>query len=286
MEKYIRSTLSSVFNQDYDNLEYILVDGGSTDKTVEYAYEYENKITKIISEPDEGQYNAINKGMNMATGDIMCWLNADDIYMPWTFSIISQIFRENPDVDWIMGMPSFLNEHGHCTRVSNNPVGYPVEWIKNGWYKSHLGGYLQQESMFWRKSLWDKVRGLDETYKLGADFELWTRFSKYSELVAVSVPLAAFRILPGEQRSSALRETYEADVERACSLLKKPNTLWNYIAQKGVVARSLCRLICYKTSPVISYSQVHGKWVKTKLRNSISRSSLAGLILDYKITKS
>ena len=85
MEQYIEETLISILNQKYENLELIIVDGLSSDNTLNIISKYEKQISLLISEKDNGQYNAINKGMSFATGDILAWLNADDIYFPWTF---------------------------------------------------------------------------------------------------------------------------------------------------------------------------------------------------------
>ena len=88
MERYIEQTIRSVVNQDYSNIEYIVVDGASTDRTVEIARRYEDKISTLISEPDDSHFDAMQKGLSIATGDVLAWLNADDVYYPWTLSIV------------------------------------------------------------------------------------------------------------------------------------------------------------------------------------------------------
>jgi len=283
-EAYVAETLQSIFNQNYNNLQYIFVDGASTDNTLEIVNGYKEKIDVLISEPDEGQYPAVNKGMSLAEGEIMAWLNADDMYFPWTFSIVNEIFERFPDVHWITGLPSFINDKGQCIRMLNNPVGSPRDWIANGWFRFHLGGYLMQESMFWRKTLWEKAGGLNETLKLASDFDLWTRFAKQTELVTVSVPLAAFRMLPGRQRSSLQKDVYEREIDEICRKLKKPNTIWNYLASKGFIMRSLCRLVQIRRAPVISYSR-NGCWTKRNIINTISKVSLPAMKVEYDINQ-
>lgn len=281
MENTVAQTLNSIFSQEYQNLEHIFVDGGSTDGTLTKVAKYRSSISTLISEKDDGQYDAINKGMRLATGDICSWLNADDIYMPWTFDLVAKIFSDFPEIDWIIGLPTFINKEGHCTRVSNNPVGYSSEWVRNGWYRSHLGGYLQQESMFWRKSLWEKVGGLDTSFRLAGDFDLWTRFAQFSQLTALSVPLAAFRMMPGFQRSSAQRSIYEKEVGKICENLESPNGVWRFMASKGVAARSLCRLFTIKKTPIIAYSESRMSWEKRSVFNTVSRVSLPAMKLEY-----
>lgn len=284
-EDFIAETLQSIFNQNYENLQYIFVDGGSTDNTLSIVNTYREKIDILISEQDEGQYPAINKGMTKAKGEIMAWLNADDIYFPWTFSTVNEIFDRFPEVNWITGLPAFINAKGQCIRMLNNPVGSPRDWIANGWFRFHLAGYLMQEGMFWRKSLWEKVGGLDESLKLASDFQLWTRFAQHTELVTVSVPLAAFRMLPGQQRSSIQRLEYEREVNAVCNKLIKPPFLWRYLVSKGTVMRSLCRLALISRAPVIAYSR-SGKWEKRNVLNTISKVSLPAMKVEYDINHS
>ena len=173
-----------------------------------------------------------------------------------------------------------MNGRGQCTKVSNEVAAYPKEWIANGWYRSHLAGFLQQESMFWRKSLWEKAGGLNLSLSLAADFELWTRFAKHAELVAVSVPLAAFRFLPGEQRSSLERDGYEHEALTVCDPLKKPLRIWDIVANCGVVWRSICRFLVWKKGSTICYSEKENKWIESFSYRPISRASWAGLLLE------
>ncbi len=283
MANYVEQTIQSVVSQNYPNLEYIIVDGASTDGTTDVINRYADKITTIISEPDDGQYHAIQKGLNLANGDIMAWLNADDIYCPWTFSVVSEIFNKFPDVDWIIGLPCYLNNVNQCIRVSNTQSAYPQEHIRNGWFRSYLVGYLQQESVFWRRSLWKKTGGLDLSLDYAADFKLWTQFAKHSDLVSVAVPLALFRYRAGDQRSFCGRAVYEAEVLRVCQAFKAPPIVWNTIAKRSLRLRCLCRLAIWKKCRVIAYSQKRGEWVLRTLRRPLSRASLSGLILEDSI---
>lgn len=279
--KYIEETLRSVLDQRVDDLEYIVIDGGSTDGTQEIIERYVDQLACFVSEPDGGQYEAIQKGLSRATGEVMCWLNADDIFMPWTLSAVDEIFTTHPDVDWITGQPAFMNRCGQVTGIYGALAAYPRHFIANGWYNRTLGGFLQQESMFWRRSLWDRTTGLDLSLRYAADYKLWTTLARHAPLVAVSLPLAAFRKLPGEQRSSTGADKYDAEVAEVMSELQPPPRLWKWISRQGLVARSLARILIRRRTPAILYDETVGQWRKIMIRRPIARLSLGELIQQH-----
>ena len=280
MERYIEDTICSIVNQNYPNLEYIVIDGASTDGTLDIARRYEAAISVLISEPDQGQYYAIQKGMDMAHGEITAWLNADDIYYPWTLSLVAEIFQKFPEVDWIIGLPSHINPQGQCIRISNTVAAYPRYYIRNGWFREDLAGYLQQESMFWRRSLWNKVGGFDFSLKIAADFHLFTEFAKHTALVPVSIPLAAFRRRPGEQRSSLENNFYIEEVYRICGGLDAPPRLWRCLAERSLRLKMLCRLLIWKKCQVVAYSNERGEWELRNSRRPITGNCFSGLLLE------
>lgn len=283
-ESYIEDTIRSILGQQYENLEYIVKDALSTDGTMDIVRKYSSGISQIIEQEDKGQYYGIMQGFEQSSGEIMAWLNADDIYFPWTFSLVNQVFSQYPEVDWIIGLPTFLNDQGQLIKVSSNPVSsFSQKYIKEGWFRGHLGGYLQQESMFWRRSLWEKAGGLDLKLSWAADFELWTRFAQHAALIEVASPLASFRERPGLQRSSQSRDKYELEVEEVCRNKKSPPGFWDAIASRGIVWRSLARLCIWKKTEAIVFSPVSRNWEKKKLRRPISRASLLDLSLERAI---
>lgn len=192
-EKFIEKTITSILNQNYPNLEYIVIDGGSTDNTLNIINKYKDKLSYFISEPDKGMYDALNKGFSMATGDILCWLNSDDEYYPHTLATVAKLFTDLPDVEWIEGANSFLNEDEILVDLKKprilskfNFLNYDYQWI-------------QQESTFWRKGLMDKISEngdmpFDISIKYAGDFHLWFKFFQYSKLCYTDVPLGKFRI--------------------------------------------------------------------------------------------
>lgn len=282
---YIETTIRSVLEQDYAALEFIVIDGASTDGTQKIIEKYRDRITHYVSEPDGGQYEAIQKGLSLATGDVMCWLNADDIHMPWTYSVVGEIFSEHPDVEWITGLPAFLNRRGQMTAIYGGMSSYPQNFIANGWFNRELGGFLQQESMFWRRSLWDKTDGLDLEKHFAADYALWLQLARHSELVPVAVPLAAFRKLPGEQRSSTGSDKYDEEVASLMSQLKPPPMLWRWMSRGGVVSRNFARLMIRRRAPAILYDEVTERWCMVTTRRAIARTRMGELVQMFALRR-
>lgn len=203
--EYLEETILSVIGQMYDNIEYIVIDGGSYDNSVEIIKKHDQSLSFWTSEPDEGMYHAIQKGFEHSTGDIMAWLNSDDKYQPGALEIVNQIFSSLPNVDWIIGIPTTYNKDGLCVKIQHQR-----KWaITRFW----LGDFkwIQQESVFWRRSLWDKAGGyIDTKLKYAADFDLWCRFFKYAQLHSVGTVLGGFR-LHGSQLSLKYAELYESE---------------------------------------------------------------------------
>ena len=110
---YIEETINSVLNQNYPNLEYIIMDGGSTDGSLEIIKKYENELTYWVSEKDAGMYDALNKGFSKSSGDIMCWINSDDLLMPNALQNMNELFTDLPAVEWIQGMNCAIDLKGN-----------------------------------------------------------------------------------------------------------------------------------------------------------------------------
>lgn len=279
-QDHLEATLQSVLGQAYPNLEYIVIDGGSTDGSLAIARRYEDRLAVLKSEPDAGQYHGIQKGLNLASGDVMAWLNGDDVYLPWTLRLVGQIFARLPALQWIIGTPAYMNALGECTRVSSvaGPA-YPQSYVRNGWFRPALAGYLQQESMFWRRSLWDRAGGLNLGLKFAADFDLWRRFAEHAPLVSLTAPLAMFRQRPGVQRSSTGLHSYEAEVRQVCAGLPRAPWLWRAAAARGEGMRHLSRQLVWKPAPVVTYCGRRQRWVLAQSRRPVARTSFSELLL-------
>ncbi len=217
----IEATIRSVLVQEYPNLEYIVIDDGSTDHSLEIIERYQSQLSYFEHHDNQGQYPTINKGFARATGDILGWINSDDIYLPWTLSSVATIFAAFPEVEWIVGLPASI-QNGVVHDVKRL-APFPRAMIGAGLF--HGGsrglGWIQQESCFWRRSLWERAGGLRTDLRYAADFELWTRFAKFAELYAVSTLWAGFNNRAGENRSLANRERYMEEVERVIGELRK-----------------------------------------------------------------
>jgi glycosyltransferase involved in cell wall biosynthesis len=187
-----------VLDQGYPDLEYIVIDGGSTDGSAQIAERYAHRLHYWRSEPDGGQYAAINAGFARSSGEIMAWLNADDQYMPWTLSVVGEVFARFPDIEWLTSQYQVIwDERGRAVHC-----GYHPRFSRRAFFRGmHLPGNIryhragiQQESTFWRRALWDRAGGgVDERLSFAADFELWARFYQHAELFGLSTPLGGFR---------------------------------------------------------------------------------------------
>jgi glycosyltransferase involved in cell wall biosynthesis len=204
--KYLEDTIKSIISQNYPNLEYIVIDGGSTDGTVDIIRKYSDFIAFWISEPDNGMYDAINKGFQRSTGEIMAWINSDDLYHTGSLSNVANIFNDISDIEWIIGKSCLFNSEGLCVKM--NDAQY---WSKNRLLSMDYR-WIQQENVFWRRSLWVKAGAeMNLNFKLAGDFELWNRFFNYSCLHSVQTSFAGFR-LHGQQLSILQSKQYEDEV--------------------------------------------------------------------------
>lgn len=199
---FIEQTINSVLNQNYPNLEYIIIDGGSTDGSVDIIRKYDKELSYWISEKDSGMYDALNKGFTKSSGEIMCWINSDDILWKGSLFYVAQAFQTN--IQWLQGYPSVINENGALiyqrAPVYSKYFFYSLKYIKTL-------SFIQQESTFWSRSLWEKAGGkLDLEYSLAADFDLWIRFFEFEKLYCSRKQLGAFRIREGQKSSD--KETY------------------------------------------------------------------------------
>ena len=201
--EYLEQSIISVLDQHYPNLEYIVIDDGSTDGSPEVIKKYSDRLAYWTTRPNKGQYATINEGFARSTGEIMAWINSDDMYLPGAFSVVAEIFSQHPQVEWLTTVtPVLWNEHSHATLNLRLP-GFNRQAFFHG--ANFFGdvvyskGCIQQESTFWRRSLWQRAGAcLDESFKIAADFELWARFYQYGELYGVCALLGGFRQRAGQ----------------------------------------------------------------------------------------
>jgi glycosyltransferase involved in cell wall biosynthesis len=196
--KFIEETILSVISQNYQNIEYIIIDGGSTDETLNILKQYSN--IKIISEPDNGQADAINKGFRIAHGEILAFLNADDLYFTYTVEKIVQYFKDNPHIGLVYGDIIHIDENGENE--------YPIHSGKLD-LNAYLGCmyYLPQPTVFFRKSVFDTIGEFDVNLNLAMDLDYWLRVYFKFDFGYIPEPLAKARIYQ-EAKSTALNYKY------------------------------------------------------------------------------
>lgn len=183
---YVEETILSVLNQTYNNIEYIIIDGNSNDGSQEVINRYHHLISHFISEEDEGQADAINKGLKLATGDICCWINSDDLfYDNTTLHTIVDIFKNNVDIDIVFGAGLLFKNNetiGHCI-----PSNFSYDLLLKC-------DPLQQPSVFWRKSIQDKISLLNQELHYTLDWEYFIRLFKVGNFVYSNHIFSRYRI--------------------------------------------------------------------------------------------
>jgi glycosyltransferase involved in cell wall biosynthesis len=184
---FLEATIQSVLSQDYPHIEYIIVDGGSRDGTVDTIRKYESKLAWWVSEKDKGQTDAINKGFARATGDILAWLNSDDTYEPGAVRAAVKYLQEHPEVGMVYGDCNFINESGHVIgKFGSAQTNYRL--LRQGYV------HIPQQTMFFRADLWKQIGPLDPSFYFAMDYDLWTRIAARSQIQYVPQTWANFRL--------------------------------------------------------------------------------------------
>ncbi len=200
---FIEQTIRSVVEQGYPKLRYAVQDAASTDETVEVLKKLSPQITSWVSEPDTGQARAVVSGFEKISGDIMAWLNSDDLLMPGALHFIGEYFRKHPDVDALYGHRVIINEHGREV----------ARWVLPKYEQNLLRSidFVPQETLFWRKSLWEKVGGINPQFRFALDWDLLLRFQNAgAKIVRVPYFLGCFRVHT-LQKTSAQMESVGSD---------------------------------------------------------------------------
>ncbi len=185
--RFLESTILSVVNQDYPNLEYIVVDGGSNDGSVEIIRHYSNRLAWWVSEKDRGQTEAINKGFSHAKGDILAWLNSDDVFEPHAIREAVEFLQKRPEIGMVYGDANFIDEAGKV--IGRFPAAQTdLKRLRRGYV------HIPQQSSFWRADLWRKVGPLDPKFYFAMDYDLWVRLAALAPLAYTRRVWAGFRL--------------------------------------------------------------------------------------------
>lgn len=214
---YIAETIESVLQQGYPNVEHIIIDGGSTDDTMQVVGRYRSKLVHVVSEPDRGQSDALNKGFRLATGDILCWLNSDDQFAPGALAAVAMAFATH-EVDLVSGICDLYKDgklvRRHMTSCADGPL--PLQDLldlDNGW---NAGQFFYQPEVFFSRLLWVRAGArVHEDCHYSMDYELWCRFAHVgAKLHVIGAPLARFRMHPEQKTADPAKFKKELIVVR------------------------------------------------------------------------
>jgi len=212
--RFIRRAVDSVLGQSGDfDLEYLVVDGGSTDETPAILQDYEGKL-QWVSEADQGQADAINKGLQRCSGDIVGWLNSDDLLLPGALERIARTLRENPQAEWV---------HGRCGIIDENDrrIRHWIEIYKHLRSRCYSFGallaenFISQMTVFWRRQVLGEIGYLDATLRFAFDYDLWLRLAQRSNPAYIQTPQACFRWYESSKSGASFQQQFEEDADVA-----------------------------------------------------------------------
>ncbi|HLD93364.1 MAG TPA: glycosyltransferase family 2 protein [Anaerolineales bacterium] len=184
---YLEAAMKSVLDQDYPNVEYLVIDGGSTDGSIDLIKRNADKLAYWVSERDRGQTDAINKGFAQATGKYLAWLNADDHLNHGAVGEAVDFLENHPDVGMVYGDASYIDSRGRVVgRFPAAQTDYAA--LRRGYV------HIPQQAAFWRRDLWLRVAPLDPSFTFAMDYDLWVRLAKISKLHYLPRPWAQFRL--------------------------------------------------------------------------------------------
>jgi glycosyltransferase involved in cell wall biosynthesis len=263
---YLEQTIQSVINQNYPAIEHIIIDGGSTDGSIEVIQKYASHISYWVSEKDKGQSHAINKGLKLATGEIVCWLNSDDLFEPNTLNTISKFFNKNVDAQFVYGDGVIFYEGGKKQDSQCKP-GKVDQAILS------CCDPLQQPSTFWRRAIHNEIGFIDESLYFTMDWDFFIRIALKYEMYYLPVSFSRYRIhdahktgIGGELRSEEiLRHIEKYGTNEMVNIYRQVYPYAGEIRQlRAQFGRRLGRLVFYLNHPKLAYTS--GRLLRTAIR--------------------
>ena len=208
--QFIESTIRSVLEQSYPLVEYIIIDGGSTDGSLEIIKNYQHRLTSWCSEPDQGQADAIRKGFERATGDILCWLNSDDLFLPGALAAAAEYFQTHTEVEALSCGSITIDSDGQIVSVGRCAYSLGVRATFHRFLCYGQGG-VAQCATFWRRSAYDAVGGIDSRYHFIMDLDLFTRLAMRRRFGNLRKLVACYRIHPAA-KGSTMQTVHDAEL--------------------------------------------------------------------------
>jgi glycosyltransferase involved in cell wall biosynthesis len=207
---FIEQTIQSVLSQGYPDLEYIVMDGASTDNTLDVLRKYDGRLT-WISEQDRGQSHAINKGFRMATGDVVAFLNSDDLYLPGALQTVGQYFASHPESAWLTGRCHIIDQDNRVIR--KGITRYKNLWLRFASYQTlQITNYISQMATFWRREVIEREGEIDESLHYSMDYDFWLRVGRHYKLIVIDPYLACFRIHATSKAGASASAQFDAEL--------------------------------------------------------------------------
>lgn len=266
---YIEKTIDSVLSQCHKNLDFIIIDGGSTDNTIEVIRKHARHLTYWVSEPDRGQSHAINKGMSRATGAYVTWLNSDDWYMPDALKTMSDLFAANPEAGVVVGTGRIVDIAGKEIYHKEPTAEITLESLY-GWLQ---GGDFMQPSSAFRAAAWHGVGGLDERIHIALDVDLWLRMAKAGTRFVTTRQLLSEALSHPDAKTTAFEDLMRLD----CAMVVSKHGGEHFVRQR--LEEMINQLTWYRRN----YESVVNNPVLKLLRPLIKRLSKPGEYWEEKV---